>query len=119
MTRATNRQSQRMPKTKQFPKFTFIGNCSESEVTNLNEQLHLSANSNLLSQANAEDSLQITQIHTSKDIADRLKSLQVELGTIVKSIGKTRNGSVIVSRDSQLIGISAKIARKIVAVHIR
>ena len=119
MTRATNRQLLRSHKTKQFPKFTFIGNCSETEVTNSNEQLHLSPNSNLLSQANAEDLLQITEIHTSKDIANRLKSLQIELGTIVKSIGKTRNGSVIVSRDSQLIGISAKIARKIVAVHIR
>ena len=118
MTHAINRQSQRSPRSQKFSKFVFVGNCSDGD-TNPTSQLHLYPNSNLISQANVEDSLQITQIHTSKNIVRRLKNLQIELGTIVKLIGKTRNGSVIVSRDSQLIGINAEIARKIVAIRIR
>jgi len=107
----------RSPKTKRFQEFIFIGDSTNNSVSNVTEQLHNTAN-NTIFQANVEDSLKITEIETSKEIAHQLKNLHIKIGAMVKLINKTENGSVIVSHDHKLIGIGAEVAHQIVAIKV-
>ncbi|MDJ0590912.1 MAG: FeoA family protein [Pleurocapsa sp. MO_226.B13] len=114
MTRAIDLQDRRSPKIKQFRELIFIGNCSTKSKIESLEQLHLTPNNNLLSQANLGDSLLIIQMHTARSITHQLKNLQIEPGVVVEVVSKSDRGSVIISLDRQLIGIGAEPARKIV-----
>ena len=111
MLRAVNLASQQSEKLKQFQKFVFIGDSANNSA----QQSPLATNKNLLTQ-DEEAYLLITQIHTSNDITHQLKNLQIKTGAIVKLISKTKNGSVVVSINNQLIGIGAQIANHIAVV---
>ena len=66
------------PKSKQFREFIFIGNAAENSVSSATKQLHNTAN-NTISRANVEDTLKITEIETSQEIARQLKNLQIKI----------------------------------------
>ena len=114
MTSVINFKYPQLKRKKRFKEFIFIGNSSDS-VSDATEQLHLYPDSELVSQARVEDSLVITQVHTSEKIAHQLKNFKIEPGAIVKLVSKTDNGSVILSFRNKLIGIGADIASKIIA----
>ncbi len=107
----------RLSKTKRFQEFIFIGDSTNNSVSGAGEQLHNPAN-NTIFQASVEDSLKITKIETSQEIAHQLKSLQIKTGAVVELINKTKNGSVLLSHNDKLIGMGAKIAHQIVAVKV-
>lgn len=111
-----NLKQRRLNKGKQFQEFVFIGKTADKLRKNLPQQLQLSPNNTLISEAAVEDSLLITQVRTSTNINHQLKNLNIKPGTIVKLVSKTNNGSVIISLGSKLIGIGAEIAREIIAI---
>lgn len=116
MTRAIDLEHKQPKQKQQFKEFIFIGNISNKSVSNITKQLNLSPDSEAISQATVEDSLLITQVHTTKNISHQLKDLNIKPGAIIKLVSKTNNGSVVISLGNKLIGIGAEIAQRIVAI---
>ena len=117
MTPTRNLKSSQFLSIKQFEEFVFIGNTTNNSVSNSIKQLHNAPN-NAISQAEIDDTLKITQIATSKEIARQLQDFQIKIGAIVKLINKTHNGSTVVSLDNKLVGIGAEIAEGILAIRV-
>ena len=113
----TNNLSEGSPKLKQLQKFTFVGGTSESDRNSVGEsKLFAFPNSMLLSAAQINDWVTISEIDTDRDTCVYLHQLGFQAKTTVKIISHTKNGSVIVSVDGNQIGLGSEITRKVVVM---
>lgn len=114
MTHALETQSQQLSGIKHFQKFVFINDSALKYGSKSIEQLHLSPNSNFLSQTKVGSWLTINQIHVPQSIIRQLESLQFQPGERIQLVSKTTKASVMVELKGKLIGIGSEIAQKIV-----
>lgn len=114
MTHAIEPQSPQLSGIRHFQKFIFINDSALKHVPKSIEQLHLTPNSNFLSQTEVGSWLTINQIHLPQSIIRQLESLQFQPGERIHLVSKTIKASVVVELRGRLIGIGSDIAQKIV-----
>lgn len=114
MTRAINLTCEPREKLRQFQEFVFIGQTTNDFATKSSKQLHLNLNNSFLSEVRVKKLWKITQINTSNNLIQELKSLGIQLGAVIELVSRSNRGSVVISRDGKLIGIGSAIAQSIV-----
>ena len=114
MTHAIETKSQQLSGIKHFQKFVFINDSALKQAPDSSKQLHLTPNSDFLSQTEVGSWLTINQIHLPQSIMRQLESLQFQPGEKIQLVSKTTKASVVVELKGKLIGIGSEIAQKIV-----
>lgn len=112
----TNDLSKRSQKSRQLKKFTFVGGTSKSDrIYSAGESKLLAfPNSILLSEAQINDWVTISEIYTEQDIQGYLRQLGFKPKTKVKIVSHSNNGSTIVSIGEHQIGLGSEITRQII-----
>ena len=114
MTHAIEPQPQQLSGIKHFQKFIFISDSTLKSAPDSIKQLHLTPNSNFLSQTEVGSWSTINQIDVPQTIIRQLESLQFQPGERIHLVSKTTKASVMVELKGKLIGIGSEIAQKIV-----
>ena len=114
MTHSIETQSHQLSGIRHFREFIFINDSALKYVPKSIEQLHLTPNSNFLSQIDVGSWLTINQIQAPQSIIRQLESLQFQPGERIYLVSKTIKASVLVELKGKLIGIGSEIAQKIV-----
>ena len=110
-----SRKSKDFQRFQEFQEFTFIGHSGEETTKDL-EQLPLSSRSNVLSKIAQGSLLEIEKVCVARNVARQLRNLDFKPGKQVQLVSKGKNGSIVVSLDDQLIGISSDVAAKIIVI---
>ena len=101
-------------KLKRFPEFVFVGDSAIKLVSESTRQLQINPNSSLLAETEIGDCIIVEKIYAPQSIICQLRNLKFERERRVELVSKTNHGSVIVSLNNTLIGISNEIAQRIV-----
>ncbi len=114
MTHAIETKQRQLSGIKHFQQFIFINDSAVKYAPNSIKQLHLTPNSNFLSQTDVGSWLTINQLHLPQSIIRQLESLHFQPGERIHLVSKTIKASVMVELKGKLIGIGSEIAHKIV-----
>ena len=114
MTPTIETKQQQLSGIRHFQEFVFINDSALKYVPKSIEQLHLTPNSNFLSQTEVGSWLTINQLYVPQSIIRQLESLQFQPGERIHLVSKTTKASVMIELRGKLIGIGSDIAQKIV-----
>jgi Fe2+ transport system protein FeoA len=107
-------QHQIPQKLKRFQEFIFVSDSAIELAPESTNQLPLAPNNSFLARAKIGDIITIQQIHAPRNITRQLRNLKFQPDRRVQLVSRTNNGSVVVSLNNTLIGISKAIAQRVV-----